>query len=910
MDRVHALLPKPPPQPLHVSEIEIDDTQQGGPPSSHAGSENAASMRPQSLPALSVIIPRASSSEAGPGDEGMTATDRDAHDDSISPTVASSICGSPSWERTSQKSSRKKTKEEAKKRKKEKDRLEKQAKAALRGNRKLSKRPPSSPKHNGGLSGRSSSTPATSTVPRLVNHIGTSLASPSSRQGSFDDQQQSYNTSSDSRDSIHCLEHANEPILGSFIGGVKLSQANTETVIHTFHLQPDDVAASDSVYERDIITNAYHLTLTDTSEPGQDALTLLESAPVEPIVDEGGTENQGEESRNQTSYAARIAQVSREYGNTGENIRGSLLAEANNEADRTKRDRSPAAYRYPGFIRPRRGGAVPQEKIIAALETDLASVRSVTSQSTPARSMKHGLHGSTTSNYLSSVAEARRPSSSASTLVDPMSDHGKATSRGRPLSLQARGPTTLLKQADGLNLRRGQADHTPILKASVSQHLSEYGEVDDIGHLTDQESHYALLMEQRSATLYGDKQSTSPTSPTLSIASHYGWRSPGIESPPTPIVIDYKAFRTPAEKLSYTMEDLEVNIVPPRSDHTLISSESQHRNTETSRISDKSQSYSGSGLAAATLEYDHLARSSHSSFTLTDTSEEPVYLGDLSNITTPIGSRPQSVQIDNTTPAPLTSRLTKPRNDLVLMSGARSPGFSRDGTVDRESVVAAADVSTNDERQANPIVFSRPFEDEAGGNTLHPSIEASDSEKRAEVERRTSVARLQTLPVLHDLSFLPELKHQALVRPPKKIVLGSQREDLRSPRSLNPSSDDDDGAISSTYLRDARLSVPRASTLVKPSSSRRSSSENSNLVVRPSPLGKFFVICCGCKLWHDLPTSVYEAISTPASTVQDADLGVSGSLSTLIKCPWCMHAMSTSCCAGYAAEVTMRERFH
>lgn len=76
------------------------------------------------------------------------------------------------------------------------------------------------------------------------------------------------------------------------------------------------------------------------------------------------------------------------------------------------------------------------------------------------------------------------------------------------------------------------------------------------------------------------------------------------------------------------------------------------------------------------------------------------------------------------------------------------------------------------------------------------------------------------------------------------------------------------------------------------------------------PIAKMFVECCSCKFYQDMPSRVYEAMARPEDTVRDKRLGVSGQVTTCVKCPWCSHNMSTQCCAGYAAVVYLREKLH
>jgi len=76
------------------------------------------------------------------------------------------------------------------------------------------------------------------------------------------------------------------------------------------------------------------------------------------------------------------------------------------------------------------------------------------------------------------------------------------------------------------------------------------------------------------------------------------------------------------------------------------------------------------------------------------------------------------------------------------------------------------------------------------------------------------------------------------------------------------------------------------------------------------PVAKMLVECCSCKFFHDMPSRVYECMASPDAVVTDRSLGVSGAITTMVKCPWCSHNMSTQCCAGYAALVYLKERMH
>lgn len=94
-----------------------------------------------------------------------------------------------------------------------------------------------------------------------------------------------------------------------------------------------------------------------------------------------------------------------------------------------------------------------------------------------------------------------------------------------------------------------------------------------------------------------------------------------------------------------------------------------------------------------------------------------------------------------------------------------------------------------------------------------------------------------------------------------------------------------------------------------PSSPLALSSSDENKILG-KPIAKMLVECCHCRFYQDMPSRVYEAMARPDDIIKDARLGVSGQVTTCVKCPWCAHNMSTACCAGYAAVVYLKEKLH
>ena len=81
-------------------------------------------------------------------------------------------------------------------------------------------------------------------------------------------------------------------------------------------------------------------------------------------------------------------------------------------------------------------------------------------------------------------------------------------------------------------------------------------------------------------------------------------------------------------------------------------------------------------------------------------------------------------------------------------------------------------------------------------------------------------------------------------------------------------------------------------------------------------LAKMFVICCGCKFWHDMPSKLYETMAMPKDGTNKkrekkaGERNPSDAKLNSVNCPWCQHGMSTTCCAGWTTMVYLHERHH
>jgi len=124
-------------------------------------------------------------------------------------------------------------------------------------------------------------------------------------------------------------------------------------------------------------------------------------------------------------------------------------------------------------------------------------------------------------------------------------------------------------------------------------------------------------------------------------------------------------------------------------------------------------------------------------------------------------------------------------------------------------------------------------------------------------------------------------------------------------------------SVGGAYLQEARKTAPvpttSSSRTLRPSYSQKSSSTSIKSAIsqsRAEPLAKMLVECCNCHFFHDMPSRVYECMAKPDSVVEDKSLGVSAAITTMVRCPWCAHGMTTQCCSGYAAVVYLKEKLH
>ncbi|RKF74053.1 putative bgh specific protein [Golovinomyces cichoracearum] len=288
-----------------------------------------------------------------------------------------------------------------------------------------------------------------------------------------------------------------------------------------------------------------------------------------------------------------------------------------------------------------------------------------------------------------------------------------------------------------------------------------------------------------------------------------------------------------------------------------------------------------------THQRNSTARFSHA--VSTDSSEEYSTQDDLSNITTPTESRPHSSKEKSPKEyqneawseqmvARLELQVESEQDVESKMDGQKNSSKSyfnttgRSNNVPRDTKVLPLNVPNEQIQQSN-VLTSR------SKDLYNKAVSQQDLPQSVEEQRPWGPLR-------------------GLIKKPQKQNKPS------NPQNHNINSDVRDY---SQYLQEARSRIGTSAL-----SSRTGRSNRNFLVAQTAvePFAKMFVVCCSCKYFHDLPSKLYACMSKPDDLVAEEKLGVSGVITTTVKCPWCGHGMSSSCCAGYATVVYLKERLH
>lgn len=335
--------------------------------------------------------------------------------------------------------------------------------------------------------------------------------------------------------------------------------------------------------------------------------------------------------------------------------------------------------------------------------------------------------------------------------------------------------------------------------------------------------------------------------------------------------------------------------------------------------------------------------SDHSS---SQSSEEVSIFDETSSLSTPTISRPQSQKDDSSSSRE--SSKAAPATSMRSDRKSAEDGHSRSSSHDAwgRTAVPLKRAEYQDRRKTALETRSAREPQYHSVENERNSAFANSSPQEPDLEdtlppRRSSVTKSRSTPELQDLSFLPPLKHQALERSAKGKGKGKEKDKERErererqkgeptkyttqhaiqrsqdselqaliPSPSSPQPPSPTKGAGAEYLQNARLNVLRAG---QPASKPgRVPSPTGVMGPTPTvePIAKMFVVCCSCHYFHDMPSKIYECMAKPDNIVEDRDLGVSGHITTMVRCPWCSHGMSTTCCAGYAAVVYMQEKLH
>lgn len=319
---------------------------------------------------------------------------------------------------------------------------------------------------------------------------------------------------------------------------------------------------------------------------------------------------------------------------------------------------------------------------------------------------------------------------------------------------------------------------------------------------------------------------------------------------------------------------------------------------------------------------------------------------------------PKILPRSSTEPAVIsTSKLTK--SALKVKDGPQSPNFKQDAAqskperpprkqsttlMDPKPVNKAA-VDTSTAAKTVRPVFSFEYEEKATNKSMQEVIVKSETGegliRKASLTRPRSNPQLQTQSTasntLPSLDFLPQLKHQPLVKrerqsPSRPAAIDSasttvsQCPPLIAPLAYQPPSPSSSSSepdlkpdlklLPRSPLRPSQFPVPTTTRANRSATDVGTLSFPQTAIAEnlgAKPVAKLFVICCKCKFWHDLPSKLYEAMALPMELhkAQTGEGRVAGArLETAVKCPWCEHAMTTSCCQGWTTVVYLHERHH
>lgn len=255
--------------------------------------------------------------------------------------------------------------------------------------------------------------------------------------------------------------------------------------------------------------------------------------------------------------------------------------------------------------------------------------------------------------------------------------------------------------------------------------------------------------------------------------------------------------------------------------------------------------------------------------------------------------------------------------------------LSSNGDVTPLSLESASKVATPMQKDTNPSSMGFQFDlSPKGSHTSLPP--ASPQSTRSPLANGRAVSEQAPLPTNRLEKESSSSQARVASPDPRRNPQRKASDYLQEARKAAPASPrappTNKSSQTSLPIANSALTGPRTFALSKPQPPATAASTAAalaplashpvkrSLKQEPTPLGtpisKMFVECCHCKFLHDMPSRVYEAMARPDDIVKDKKLGVSGQVTTCVKCPWCAHNMSTVCCAGYAAIVYLQEKLH
>ncbi|KAF6226527.1 hypothetical protein HO133_009393 [Letharia lupina] len=274
--------------------------------------------------------------------------------------------------------------------------------------------------------------------------------------------------------------------------------------------------------------------------------------------------------------------------------------------------------------------------------------------------------------------------------------------------------------------------------------------------------------------------------------------------------------------------------------------------------------------------------------------------------------------------------------ELHLEAELKSPHGKRMTSVTTNKALpdtppAAKDASAPEATTSKAIPTTKPLPEVVIESTTEEGLVRKTSIKRprSNPQLQTQTTATNSLP---SLDFLPQLKHQPLVkRQPQFLPVAKDRfppvpkdyatiKLMASKPPVSSHAPDMELIPRSPFRTPSQFPVPgrtfnRSVTDVGTVSFGKGALAEG---MEAKPIAKLFVICCKCKFWHDLPSKLYEAMALPKELHKDENLAgdkgkgkVTGTrLETAVKCPWCEHAMTTWCCQGWTTVVYLHERHH